>query len=195
MNFKFDDEHTFFTSDTHFSHVNIIKYCNLPFKDVVEMNDTLIANWNSVIGRDDTVFHLGDFCSGNATEWAKILSRLNGRIFLIMGNHDIRKVCRCIAQRFEHVTMQMRIEVGKQRIYLCHYPFLCFEGDHKDVWQLFGHMHTRKGSTRIDANRLKHLYPTQYDVGVDNNDFTPVSFEKISTIIKSNHKLGISFGS
>ena len=80
--------------------------------------------------------------------------------------------------------MQMRIEIGKRKIYLCHYPFLCFEGGYKDVWQLFGHVHTRKSNTGIDAGRLQYLYPTQYDVGVDNNVFTPVSYEQVRTKIQ-----------
>lgn len=184
MNFKFNAEPTFFTSDTHFNHANIIKFCNRPFKDVEQMNDVMIANWNSVIGKDDTVFHLGDFCLGGAAEWTKILDRLNGKIFLIMGNHDLKNIRQGFISRFEHVAMQMRIEIGKKRIYLCHYPFLCFEGSYKDdVWQLFGHVHTRRSNSGIDAGRLQYLYPTQYDVGVDNNNFTPVSFGQVKRII------------
>lgn len=184
MNFKFNAEHTFFTSDTHFNHANIIKFCNRPFKDVEQMNDVMIANWNSVIGKDDTVFHLGDFCLGGAAEWTKILDRLNGKIYLIMGNHDLKNIRQGFISRFEHVAMQMRIEIGKKRIYLCHYPFLCFEGSYKDdVWQLFGHVHTRRSNSGIDAGRLQYLYPTQYDVRVDNNNFTPVSFGQVKRII------------
>lgn len=184
MNFKFNAEHTFFTSDTHFNHANIIKFCNRPFKDVEQMNDVMIANWNSVIGKDDTVFHLGDFCLGGAAEWTKILDRLNGKIYLIMGNHDLKNIRQGFISCFEHVAMQMRIEIGKKRIYLCHYPFLCFEGSYKDdVWQLFGHVHTRRSNSGIDAGRLQYLYPTQYDVGVDNNNFTPVSFGQVKRII------------
>ena len=56
MNFKFDAEHTFFTSDTHFNHTNIIRFCNRPFRNVDEMNETIVANWNATIGMDDTVF-------------------------------------------------------------------------------------------------------------------------------------------
>ena len=55
MNFKFNAEHTFFTSDTHFNHANIISFCNRPFKDVEQMNEVMIANWNHVIGKDDSV--------------------------------------------------------------------------------------------------------------------------------------------
>ena len=184
MNFKFNAEHTFFTSDTHFNHANIIKFCNRPFKDVEQMNDVMIANWNSVIGKDDTVFHLGDFCLGGAAEWTKILDRLNGKIYPIMGNHDLKNIRQGFISRFEHVAMQMRIEIGKKRIYLCHYPFLCFEGSYKDdVWQLFGHVHTRRSNSGIDAGRLQYLYPTQYDVGVDNNNFIPVSFGQVKRII------------
>ena len=183
MNFKFNAEHTFFTSDTHFNHANIIKFCNRPFKDVEQMNEVMITNWNNAISKDDTVFHLGDFCLGGAAEWTKILDRLNGKIYLIMGNHDLKNIRQGFISRFEHVAMQMHIVVGKQRIYLCHYPFLCFEGSYKDVWQLFGHVHTRRNNTGNDAERLQFLYPTQYDVGVDNNGFAPVSFGQVKRII------------
>ena len=183
MNFKFDGSRVYFTSDTHFNHTNIISYCQRPFKNVDEMNERIIANWNEVVSEDDIIFHLGDFCLGGAAEWTRLLDRLNGKIYLIMGNHDRKNIRQGFMDRFEHVAMQMHIEVGKQRIYLNHYPFLCFEGGYKDVWQLFGHVHTRKTNTGIDAGRLKHLYPTQYDVGVDNNDFAPVSFEQVKRII------------
>ena len=187
MNFNFNPEHTFFTSDTHFNHENIIKFCNRPFKDVEQMNETLIANWNSVIRTEDTVFHLGDFCLGGAAEWTKVLDRLNGKIYLILGNHDLKNLRQGFIGRFEHVAMQMHIMVGKQRIYL-HYPFLCFEGGYKNIWQLFGHVHTRNNNTDLDSQRLQYLYPTQYDVGVDNNDFTPVSFEQIKRIINKQNE-------
>ncbi len=74
----------------------------------------------------------------------------------------------------------MRIEIGKKKIYLSHYPYLSFEGGYKDdVWQLFGHVHSRPSNTGIDTGRLQYLYPTQLDVGVDNNGFTPLSFEQV----------------
>ena len=184
MNYKFDGDRVFFTSDTHFHHANIINFCGRPFKNVEVMNETLIANWNSVVGPDDIVFHLGDFCLGGSAEWANILNRLNGKIYLIVGNHDIKNLRQGYYSRFEHIAMQMHIEVWKQKIYLNHCPFLCYGGAYRDTWQLFGHVHTSKQNTGIDAPRLHMLFPTQYDVGVDNNNFTPVSFEQVKRIIE-----------
>ena len=65
MNYKFDGSRVFFTSDTHFNHANIIRFCNRPFKDVSHMNEAIISNWNRVVGPEDIVFHLGDFCLGS----------------------------------------------------------------------------------------------------------------------------------
>ena len=78
----------FFIADTHFNHNKIIEYENRPFKNVEEMNEKLIENWNSVVGRIDKVFVLGDFGFYNSKE---ILDRLKGFKILIMGNHDRHK--------------------------------------------------------------------------------------------------------
>ena len=78
----------FFTSDTHFGHVNVIRYCNRPFKSVEEMDAALIAKWNRRVGPEDTVYHLGDFALGLKTLWPEYRRRLNGRIMFILGNHD-----------------------------------------------------------------------------------------------------------
>ena len=176
----------FFTSDTHFNHANILNFCNRPFADVEEMNEALIARWNNVVGKNDTVFHLGDFCFGGAAEWTRLLDRLHGKIHLIVGNHDLKNLRQGIINRFEEVTMQSQIQIDEHLIYLNHYPFLCYSGAYRpEVWQLFGHVHTRVDNSGIDADRLQHLYPTQYDVGVDNNDYTPVSYEQVRQIIET----------
>lgn len=181
---KYIAEKTFFTLDTHFYHSNIIRFCNRPFANVEQMNEAMIRNWNSVVGQDDVVFHLGDFCLGGSAEWTKILDRLNGHIHLVLGNHDLKNFRQGYTERFETVSMQRYIEIGKQRILLNHNPFLCYGGAYRDVWQLFGHVHTSPHNTGLDAPRLHMLFPRQYDVGVDNNDFTPVSFERVKAIIK-----------
>lgn len=78
----------FHTSDSHFWHRNIIKYCNRPFPSVNAMNEALIHNWNEVVEPEDEVFHYGDVALGPWAEWDDVLSRLNGHITLIVGNHD-----------------------------------------------------------------------------------------------------------
>lgn len=184
MNYKFDAIRVFFTSDTHFNHTNIIDYCQRPFRNVYDMNETIIANWNNIVGPDDIVFHLGDCCLGGADEWNRILDRLNGKICLILGNHDLKNIRQGLIDRFKHAAMLMCIQIGKKKIYLNHFPYLCFDGGYNnDVWQLFGHVHSRPSNTGIDASRLQYLYPTQLDVGVDNNNFTPLSFEQVHTQI------------
>lgn len=176
---KYDAENIYFTSDTHFNHNKIIEYCHRPFNDVEEMNEVIIANWNRVVQPEDHVFHLGDFAMGGVDEWNAILDRLSGKIHLILGNHDLRTISQSCPVRFEEVCMQKIIMVGKHQIIMNHYPLLCFSGAEKKTWQFFGHVHTSKNNTGSDAGRLQMLHPSQYDVGVDNNDFTPVSFAKI----------------
>lgn len=180
-----DESQVFFTSDTHFGHSNIIKYCQRPFNSAEHMDEVLISNWNEVVSPQDIVFHLGDFCFGSDKEWIKILQRLNGTKYLILGNHDLKKIANSsqIQDYFADINMQMRVVVDKQKMLLNHYPFLCFEGGYQNVWQLFGHVHSSKHSTGLDKERLVHLFPTQYDVGVDNNNYRPVSFSQVSQII------------
>lgn len=86
---KFDPNKIFFTSDTHFGHANIIKFCKRPFLNVDDMNEALVENWNKVVPEDGIVFHLGDFAFGGSNVWNEITPRLNGQIHLILGNHKI----------------------------------------------------------------------------------------------------------
>ena len=102
------------------------------------------------------------------------------------GNHDVKSIRPAYMQRFELVTEQMTIRVGNQRVILNHNPFLCYGGSYRNVWQLFGHVHSGPLShTGLDLPRLKMLFPRQYDVGVDNNDFRPVSFAEVKAKIEA----------
>lgn len=176
-----------FTSDTHYMHSNIIGYTNRPFSDVDEMDATLVANWNRVVGKDDLVFHLGDFCFGTPGDWRSIRERLNGRIILILGNHDMKmygKKPELFRDLFDYTSPQMMIKVENRRVILNHCPMLCYSGAFKTApkatWQLFGHVHSGPLNDKgLDIPRLNYCFPYQYDVGVDNNDFTPVSWKKI----------------
>lgn len=168
----------FFVSDTHFNHSNIIKYCDRPYKDKYEMDEALIYNWNEVVPEDGVVFHLGDFkWSGS---WNTTLDRLNGKIHLIKGNHDY-EAARFI-NRFESIQEQVCINIEGQQILLNHFPILCYPDK---CWQLFGHCHTVKSNnTGLDFNKLSNLSPTQYEVGVDFNDYRPISWKEIKEKIQ-----------
>lgn len=183
--FEFSAKNTFFTSDTHFGHANIIKLCNRPFKDVEEMNEKLVENWNRVVPEDGTVFHLGDFAFGGSNVWKSIIPRLNGHINLIIGNHDRKNLRQGYMSYFDMVVPQLQIEIEDNSIYLNHYPFLCYGGSYRGVWQLFGHVHSGPQADGLDISRLRVLLPTQYDVGVDNNNFTPISYREVKEKIES----------
>ncbi len=78
----------FFTSDQHFGHKNIIKFSNRPFNSVEEMDEMMIQRWNEKVGETDEVYHLGDVGLASSGKLRKILERLNGKIYLIKGNHE-----------------------------------------------------------------------------------------------------------
>ena len=182
-------ENMFFTSDTHFGHENILKYCKRPFKNIQEHDEELIRRWNETVPEDGIVFHLGDVAFDTNQRIKEVLEQLHGKIYLIIGNHDWRRITDQHKWRFEEMTQQMSIKVGDTQIILNHYPLLCFAGAWKGLnatWQLFGHVHSGPYSdVGIDHQRLVNLFTTQYDVGVDNNDFRPVSFKEVSQIIKN----------
>jgi calcineurin-like phosphoesterase family protein len=186
IDFKYDNgSKIFFVSDTHWNHSNIIKFCNRPFKDVDEMNRKLIENWNNKVPEDGLVFHLGDFAWGGGYEaWKKIRNQLNGEIILIEGNHDRKNLVPTAREElFKCVTWQMLIEIEGRKVLLNHYPFLCYAGVYRDpkslVYNLYGHVHSGPNGKGEDIERLKYLFPTQYDVGVDNNDYTPISWHEV----------------
>lgn len=188
----------FFTSDTHFGHSNIIKYCARPFDNTNDMDEALINNWNAKVPKDGIVYHLGDFAWGSINYWEKIREQLNGEIILIYGNHDEKYLNNKLMYKlFKEVTPQKKIWINKIPIYMNHYPFLCFGGSYKGLgatWQLFGHVHSNPRSEEgLDHKRLVNCFPTQYDVGVDNNNFTPISFDELHSYINNRQmSLGMS---
>lgn len=181
----FSPHKVFFTSDTHFFHDNIIEHAKRPFKIIDEMNETLINNWNKTVPKDGVVFHLGDFCWRDEAIWNEILDQLKGHIHLVLGNHDLQFINRPVMKRFADVCLEKCVSIDGQIILLNHYPLLSFGGRYTKCWQLFGHIHSSpSGSNIITPDRMAMLLPIQYDVGVDNNGFAPVPFEKIRQVVK-----------
>jgi calcineurin-like phosphoesterase family protein len=183
----------FFTSDTHFYHKNIIKYCNRPFDSVEQMNETLITNWNNTVPLDGVVILMGDFAFAGGDKIKAILKQLNGHKYLFLGNHDHQINFPREYPYFESVEEQgvIRVEgdpeIPTQDIFCNHYPMISWDGAHRGTWQCFGHIHTCK-----EKNMIKEIQsPNQYDVGVDFNDYTPVSFQKLKEIITKQNLYGV----
>lgn len=154
----------FFTADQHFGHSNIIQYCNRPFDSVKEMDDVIINNHNSVVSNNDIVVHIGDISFVKTFKLLneKYLNRLNGRHKFVRGNHDYWAT--------NEVPYILEQKVNGRRIVCCHYAMRTWNRSHYNEWHLFGHSH---GTVSGIGKSL--------DVGVDCNNFTPVSFEDIES--------------
>lgn len=178
-----DPSKLFFTSDSHFGHFGIVHYCDRPFGSRKDMNEGLIERWNSVVPDDGIVIHCGDFMLPHEVgvkQYLKIMSRLKGNILLCRGNHDRIELCGHPQQNLIAVVDIGLIKVGDIKIMASHYPMLAFPAD----YQVFGHVHTRADGSCSgpDADVPGRLRTTQYDVGVDQNEYTPVSFYKLLEI-------------
>ena len=130
---------TFFIADTHFSHDNILGYCNRPFKDVDEMNQTLIKNWTSVVGKDDIVYHLGDFAFKNS-RIPDLVDQLNGTIYLIKGNHDSENIEYYNKRGF--VVLPTRTLIEDKKYILSHKPIPDADIP-KGYINIHGHIHNK----------------------------------------------------
>lgn len=173
----------YFTSDLHFDHANIIKLCNRPFNSVQEMNETIIYNWNNTVNFNDTVYVLGDITMNKDPEIArKYMERLNGSKILIQGNHDyfVKRYLAGDYYFFEAVKHYEEINYNKQRFILMHYPLLDWNHMYRGSYMLHGHMHNKE----IYNYNNKIFGIKRYDVGVDANNFTPVSIDKIMGYFK-----------
>lgn len=166
----------YFTSDTHFLQKSIITHCNRPFKDVFEMNEVLIDNWNSVISPNDTVYHLGDFSLSKvnsvcANDLLKIFKRLNGHKNLIEGNHDYKKVKKL---PWASVKSYDKLKIGNKFIVLFHYPILSWDRKSYGSIMLHGHGH---GELNADI-------PNLLDVGTDCHNYTPISLDQVFIVYR-----------
>jgi calcineurin-like phosphoesterase family protein len=174
-----DADKLYFSSDSHFDHFNITKYCHRPFLTRKDMNDSLVANWNGVVPEDGLVVHCGDFMLPHNIgdkEYVKIWNKLNFKtLILCRGNHD-RIECGTYTYGDKTVIVVdiAMILVEGIKMMACHYPMLSYPAD----FQVFGHIHTLYDGTcyGIDGDVVTKLRKTQYDVGADQNNYTPVSY-------------------
>lgn len=188
IDYKGDLDKLFFTSDSHFLHERILEFCHRPFESNEHQTEELIRRWNEVVPEDGIVFHLGDLCwTGNIDFIARLNERLNGSINLVYGNHDMtnrldREVIKNIFKSYGGNTMDIasilvRNDNNKQLI-CCHYPMLYWP---TNTIMLHGHVHSGPTSTASDKMTF---HPMRYDVGVDANNYKPISYIELMNIIE-----------
>lgn len=165
-----------FTSDHHFGHANIIRFQNRPWGDVDEMDSALIDRWNSVVGYDDTVYHLGDFSlSGDVGYVQGIFSRLLGHVVVVRNeqHHDRRWLRHVGAYKtcsgpVLWLPSLWTLNIDRLPIVVCHFPLEVWDGKHYGAVHVHGHSH---GATPAIPGRM--------DVGVDCCDYYPINIREV----------------
>lgn len=176
-----------FTSDLHFWHKNICKYCNRPYDSVEEMNKAIIANWNSVVKDDGIVFLLGDMGFCGIEKLRPLMSQLKGKIYLVQGNHDSDKV---VTRLLEEEIIDSAFTLGSisiigdeecpnQELTLCHFPMIDWYNKEKGAWMIHGHQHQLPDTLSCSC--------AHWDVGLDKNNMTPISFEQLKININKQY--------
>lgn len=164
-----------FTSDFHFGHFNIIRYCKRPFANTQEMDDAIADRVNACAKTNDVLYFLGDFCMGKAEQITAYRKRLACRtIHFTEGNHD--RTARKLQHLFASWETLSEINVVKQRIVLCHYAMRVWPHHAQGAWHLYGHSH---------GNLPDEPLSLSLDVGVDTHDFRPWHFDEIEAIMKA----------
>ena len=188
-----------YLADMHFDHDSIIAYDNRPFDSVEEMNEALIANWNRVVtDPEDLTWILGDFCFRDGERWNELLSRLNGRKALILGNHDDTSAVgeESVRAQLEDVAEYREILDRDRHVVLCHYPILAFRDHYFGWYHLYGHVHASyEWNVTENAKRLlQRLYVRDdvcrmYNVGamLPAMAYTPRTLDEIIAAPSTGH--------
>lgn len=190
VNIKLEEhQRIFFTSDTHFGHKNVIEFCNRPFTDIKNMSEGLIQRWNDKVRSCDIVFHCGDVCWFNSRHDTKrVLEKLNGIIYIVLGNHDTRKQFElCDPEKIkildDTATLYITGSTEQEKptkpieIFLSHNPQMTWPHRMYGVPNFFGHIHSGPNS-KAEHDQDLPLWDNQYDVGVDNNNYAPIELKE-----------------
>ena len=169
----------YFTSDLHFCHCKPFLYEPRGFKNVYEMNQAIIKNWNSVVSVTDDVYVLGDLMLLNNVEGASYIKQLKGQIHIILGNHDseARQVLYSNFYNVVEICWSKMLKYDGYHFYLSHYPALTSNWDQDKplkarVVSLCGHSHTKDPFMNWDLGPIYH-------VELDAHNNTPISIEDI----------------
>lgn len=140
----------YYIADMHFFHgaLNTQMDCR-GFADADEMNAYMLRQWNRKVRPNDEVIILGDLSWGSARETNELLEKLNGKLYLIQGNHDrFLKNREYNADRFVWIRPYEELKDNKRKVILCHYPVMCYNGQYRvddqgnpKTYMLYGHVH------------------------------------------------------
>ena len=159
----------FFSADNHYYHKNLSIHRG--FNSVEEMNEVMIDNHNKKVTKNDNIYILGDFSFGTVEQTLEILNRLNGNKSLIIGNHDEKMLkSKEVVGKFAWVKDYYKLRHNGLKIILSHYPFYKWDCSHYGSLMFHGHIHEDKLDIEIKNS---------YNVGVDVNNYEPVSLEEI----------------
>ena len=165
---------TFITSDLHFGHANIMKFCpetRARFKnDVAYMNEAMVREWNEIVQPEDLTYILGDVAFCNVQTATGFLRRMNGRKVLIVGNHDRKLVQdKSFCNEFVSVEKYLDINYDGHKIVMFHYPIFEWDQAHRGAIHFYGHKH---GGACPDMTKYRAR-----DVGMDATGRIVVSME------------------
>lgn len=171
---------TWFTSDLHLFHKNIIGLCSRPFENLEEMHGHFIREWRRKVRPNEDVYILGDLSFGGSTDTALFLYSLPGHKFLVKGNHDKNK--HIPIEHFEWVKDYHELNLKrpggkKKKIVMSHYPFASWNQMHYGSWMLHGHSH---GTYNPEKGRI-------LDVGYDNVGLL-ISLENVEEYMRKREK-------
>lgn len=210
----------FFTSDEHFWHMNVIRYCNRPFtrhldalinptpeetaaaltQDVVEMNETIVARHNEIVGPDDTTYHLGDFSLAFRPVETTV-KRLNGTHKLILGNHDFphpahkkgrknpelwrEKYIEC---GFSSISLEETLEIDGKVVTLHHLPYKTLDDTHPTEPHKYDKYRPADAGGILLHGHIHQHWLTRgrmINVGVDRHNFYPVSLDRVIELMRT----------
>lgn len=173
-----------FASDTHFGHHKNFLYGPRGFNSSEVHDQTIIDNWNSLIAPGDTVYLLGDVMLEDNDYGMECLNQLNGRIHLILGNHDTdtRVELYKTAANIVSIDRALELKIGKNYFFLCHYPVITANYDDDKPWarhliNIFGHTHQK--------NKFYNDNPYMYCVCLDAHNNKPVELQEIIADIRN----------
>lgn len=140
----------YYISDLHFFHDNMnTKMDKRGFESVEVMNEYMISQWNKKVRKNDEVVILGDLSIEKGEKTNEILRRLNGRKYLVVGNHDRYLKDKIFDKSlFKAIEPYMELNDNKRKIVLSHYPIFCYDGQYRvdengnpKTYMLYGHVH------------------------------------------------------